>query len=332
MLLCPFEEANLSIKTFQRYANFVIVYTIMVILWGAFVRASGSGAGCGDHWPLCNGELVPTAPMITTLIEFGHRLTSGLSLLLVVGLVFFGFKLFEKGHAVRKAVVLSLVFILLEAALGAGLVIFELVDKNDSIERAVVVCLHLLNTLGLLGALSWTSFTSKLEGYDLSLNFVPNKISFYQIVMLFSFSLVVMAGGIVALGDTLFPATSLIEGIKADFNENSHFLIRLRAIHPILAIISAFGTIYLVDEIRDKVVHPKIERIGKWLTFAVLFQVAFGALNVFLLAPVWMQLGHLAIADVIWLLMTGLLFETNLVMIYDETGLSSFLGEAQLAD
>jgi heme A synthase len=66
-----------------RFAWFVVVYNIAVILWGAYVRATGSGAGCGSHWPLCNGALFPATANTQTTIEFTHRVTSAVSLVLV---------------------------------------------------------------------------------------------------------------------------------------------------------------------------------------------------------------------------------------------------------
>ncbi|MFN8454080.1 MAG: COX15/CtaA family protein [Anaerolineae bacterium] len=75
-----------KLDRFAKYVWTVLAYNLAVILWGAFVRASGSGAGCGSHWPLCNGEVIPRTPQMETLVEFTHRLTSGLALLLVIGL------------------------------------------------------------------------------------------------------------------------------------------------------------------------------------------------------------------------------------------------------
>ena len=69
-----------------RFAWLLLACNIGVILWGAYVRASGSGAGCGSHWPLCNGEVIPRLPATATLIEYSHRLTSGAALLGVVAL------------------------------------------------------------------------------------------------------------------------------------------------------------------------------------------------------------------------------------------------------
>src|ERR671912_761132 len=92
-----------------RFAWGVLSYNVAVIAWGAYVRATGSGAGCGEHWPLCNGTVIPRAPEIATIVEFSHRLTSGLALLAVVGLVAWTFRTRPRGDQSRTGAVLSLV-------------------------------------------------------------------------------------------------------------------------------------------------------------------------------------------------------------------------------
>ncbi|HZG51415.1 MAG TPA: COX15/CtaA family protein, partial [Pyrinomonadaceae bacterium] len=140
------------------YAWLVVAANLFVIVWGAYVRASFSGDGCGSHWPLCNGEVLPTTGLLKTVIELTHRLTSGVALLLVVGLVWRARRLFPRGHRVRRGAFWSLVFILIEALIGAALVKFELVAGNASVARAFVMSLHLVNTFVLLGVLSLTSW------------------------------------------------------------------------------------------------------------------------------------------------------------------------------
>ncbi|HEX9001707.1 MAG TPA: COX15/CtaA family protein, partial [Blastocatellia bacterium] len=81
---------------FAKFAWLVVAYNLMVIVWGAYVRASKSGDGCGSHWPLCNGEVIPLAPTVKTLVEFSHRLSSGLALLLTVVLVVWAFRAFAR--------------------------------------------------------------------------------------------------------------------------------------------------------------------------------------------------------------------------------------------
>src|SRR5687768_1412604 len=94
-------------RRFATYAWFVTALTLAVILWGAVVRASKSGDGCGDHWPLCNGSVVPDASQTKTLVEFAHRATSGIAFLLVVVLGVWAFRAFGRGHAVRAAAAAS---------------------------------------------------------------------------------------------------------------------------------------------------------------------------------------------------------------------------------
>jgi len=144
--------------TFKRFAWGVLGYNIFVILWGALVRATGSGAGCGKHWPLCNGEVIPRAQSLETLIEFSHRLTSGLALILVLILFFWARRKFEKGQFERKWSGISLVLILIEALIGAGLVLLELVADNSSVARAFALGLHLANTFFLLAMLACHSW------------------------------------------------------------------------------------------------------------------------------------------------------------------------------
>src|SRR5687767_11229749 len=143
---------------FATYAWSVLIYNLLVILWGAYVRASGSGAGCGSHWPLCNGAIVPRAPRVETLIELTHRLTSGVALLLVAVLFVWALRAFGRGDPRRLGATLSLVFIITEALVGAGLVLFSLVAANASVARALFMALHLVNTFLLLGALALTGW------------------------------------------------------------------------------------------------------------------------------------------------------------------------------
>ena len=129
-----------------RFAWSVLAFNLGVILWGAIVRATRSGDGCGSHWPLCNGEIVPLVQHAATWVEFLHRATSGLALLLVVALVAWARRARPRGDATRFWAWTSLAFIVSEALIGAGLVRFELVAGNRSMTRAVVMATHLVNT------------------------------------------------------------------------------------------------------------------------------------------------------------------------------------------
>ena len=217
-------------RNFTRYAWGVLGWNLAVVLWGAYVRASGSGAGCGNHWPLCNGEVVPHAPQVQTLIEFTHRGMSGIAFVAVAALLVWSIRVFPGRHRARKMALASFVFLIVEALLGAGLVLFDYVGANSSVGRALYLSLHLANTLLLVAALSLAAWFSRED--------VPAPGHFSRLVAatLPVALLIAISGGIAALGDTLFPASSLAEGFRQDLSTTAHFLLRLRVFHPALAI------------------------------------------------------------------------------------------------
>ncbi len=288
---------------FTRFAWGVLAWNLVVVLWGAYVRASGSGAGCGSHWPLCNGEVVPRAPRLETIIEFTHRLTSGVAVLGAVALLLWSFRLFPRGHRVRGMAMASLAFLMVEAALGAGLVLLEYVAGNASAGRAIYLSLHLSNTLLLLGALALTAWFSR-ESVR-----VPGRRSPLVLASLPVALLVSISGAIAALGDTLFPATSLSEGIRQDLSGATHVLLRLRIFHPALAILGgAFFLTLAVWVLRSKP-RPPVHGIALAVLILTLAQLTAGAINLALLAPVAMQIVHLLLADLVWIALVLLVVE-----------------------
>lgn len=292
-------------RNYTRLAWTTLAACLGVILWGAYVRATGSGAGCGSHWPLCNGEVIPRAPSVQTLIEYSHRITSGIALLLVLALAFFAYRVFEKGHRVRTAATVTLVLMFLEAGIGAGIVLFELVADNASMARAMFMGVHLGNTFLLLAALTLTAFWS---------SGAPGPVGHFRGALAARFwaSIVAMllmgvSGAVAALGDTLFPARSLAEGLRQDLSATSHILVQLRVLHPFLAFGGSLVIFLFIGRLRAEKRPLPARRLATALNFLVLVQLALGGLNVALLAPVWMQLVHLAMADAVWitLVLTG---------------------------
>ena len=148
----------MKLKRFAKYAWFVLIFNLGVILWGAYVRATGSGAGCGSHWPLCNGEVIPRSDQIETLVEFTHRLSSGVAFLLVAGMLVWAWRIYPKGHRVRRGAIFSMFFMITEALVGAGLVLFELVAEDTSTARALSISVHLVNTFVLLACITLTAW------------------------------------------------------------------------------------------------------------------------------------------------------------------------------
>lgn len=284
---------------FSTFAWIVLAYNILVILWGAFVRATGSGAGCGSHWPSCNGVIVPRQPQIETMIEFTHRLTSGLSLVLVVILLVWAWRAHPKGQPVRLGALLSMVFIITEALVGAGLVLFGWVADDQSLGRVISISIHLVNTFLLLAALTLTAWWASggerivLRGQGASVWLFA--LGFLGVLVLG------VSGAITALGDTLFPAGSLAEGIAQDFAPTAHFLVRLRVWHPLIALINGLYLVFLGGLIYLFRATPHIQRLAITLGALFLAQLVAGMINLGLLAPVWMQLIHLLLADLVWI-------------------------------
>lgn len=281
----------------MRFALWTIACNLLVVLWGAVVRATGSGAGCGSHWPLCNGEVVPRAPSVATLVELTHRVTSGVALVMVVALAVGCFRTFPRRHPSRRSAAASLVLILAEAGIGAGLVLLELVGENASVARAAYMGLHLAVTFFLLGSLALTAWWATGAPPPRFDRRVVSLLALGGAALL----LVAASGAVAALGDTLFPASSLAEGVRQDAAAGSHFLLRLRVVHPLLATATAAYLLFLPQLARAAKLGRRPRRLGGAMSLLALLQLAVGAANLGLLAPVWLQLVHLLIADLLWM-------------------------------
>lgn len=286
-------------KRFATFTWIVLGYMLLVIMFGAYVRATGSGAGCGSHWPLCNGDVIPRPERIETIIEFTHRVTSAFSGVLVLIMLFWAFRAFPKGHPVRLGAVLSTVFVITEGLVGAGLVLFELVADNMSTARTISIAAHLINTFLLLASLTltgwWGGGGNKLRlreqgtvGWLLGLSFVAMLI-------------LGATGAITALGDTLFPVESLAEGIAQDLDPTAHFLVRLRVWHPVVAVATGLFLWYASSVIVRQRPSATTRRFANAIKILFVIQLAAGFVNLVLLAPVWMQLLHLLLADLVWI-------------------------------
>lgn len=284
---------------FTRYAWFVLAYNVAVILWGAFVRATGSGAGCGEHWPLCNGVVVPRSPQLATVIELTHRLTSSLAGVFVIGLVIGAFRAYPKAHAVRRLAVWSLVLTITEGLIGAWLVLAGHVAQNVSVWRGVSLTVHLVNTLFLLAALTstaWVASAAQTPARRRDTSRLP--FAAMGVGLLF----VGVTGAIAALGDTLFSPESVAQGMTQDFAASSHIFVRLRILHPIAAAIVGVSLIVLgVRTLARSIEGSALWRQAVLLVALTGCQILVGAINLLLLAPVWMQILHLLVADAVWI-------------------------------
>lgn len=292
-------------KALVVYAWVVVAYNVLVILWGAVVRATGSGAGCGDNWPLCNGDFFPHHPRLATIIEFAHRSMSGISTVLVIGLVIWVFYAVGRGHRARRAAVASVLLLVTEALLGAALVLGGFVGENISTARVLMQSIHFTNTMLFLGALSltawWLGGASPSESPRLDSDSDRSNLALPAWIAVIATIAVGATGSVAALADTLFPSPSLLEGLAADFASTSPLLVRMRWIHPAAAVVGLLCVVWLVMKVRSRLA---------WVVAGLLgLQFVLGIADVLLLAPTWIQIVHLLGADMYWIALVCLAAE-----------------------
>jgi len=272
------------------YTKLGIVLSILSILAGAFVRATGSGDGCGSTWPTCKGKIIPQLSDTSEIIEFSHRSISGI-LLIVTLIIFTKSRNMSKGSIIRTTVNFLTFFVVFEAAIGAVIVLYEWVGLNSSLPRIVAVPIHLVNTFGLLACYAIL--------YKVLLNNFKNIKQLWDrrfVFVAFLFLLSGATGSITALADVLFPSASFYEGLMEDFDRTSELLTRLRILHPIVATgLSAA----LIIESRNIQKDYKID--VKFLQLLVIVAVTLGVLNVLSNIVLLLSIFHLAIADLLWI-------------------------------
>lgn len=286
---------------FSQFAWGLLVYNLAVIVWGAFVRASFSGDGCGAHWPNCGPTGLPDAHQKPMLIEFAHRASSGLVLILVCVLFVWALIRYPRAHPVRHAALASLLLTITEALLGAVLVKYQLVAHNPSVSRAVTMSLHLTNTFLLLGALTLSAWWG--SGQPAVRLKRQGALGFALLLGVIGTLILGISGAITALGDMLFPATTLLQGLHEDLAPTAHFLVRLRLFHPLIA--TSVGLYLLLVSGLATHLRPSenSRRFARWMGIAFFAQMAIGVINYFLKAPIPMQLIHLLLADAVWIVL-----------------------------
>ncbi len=285
-----------SVRGARRLAWAVVGWNIFVALWGAVVRSTQSGAGCGNNWPLCNGQVIPVSPTWHTVIEFVHRQTVTISVLTLIALVVWTFRATPRRSAARIFAGLSTLLLVNEAFLGALLVLLGYVTDNHSVGRVIVLSIHLSNTLLMLGAMTMTArmLSTGQQWSDLHARGTDKAIA---LTGLLATLIVGVSGSLAALGDTLFPSANLRAAVAADFDAASPWLLRLRGIHPLSAAVAGAFVLWLILRSRSQGKAHSLARIV--LAFLAL-QFVLGIGDVLLLAPTWMQILHLFGADLYW--------------------------------
>jgi cytochrome c oxidase assembly protein subunit 15 len=295
----PAAAQRLPTPALRRFAWGVLAYFVAVILWGALTRATGAGDGCGNHWPLCNGTIVQHSPRLDTIIEFTHRITSGISLFSVLGLMFWTFASTVRGHLARAASLAAVIFTLIEAILGAFLVKLGLTAQSQSPLRPPYLALHFANTLLLVAALTMAAhMLSRREGYQRSAIRLVSPVA--ALTGLFVVLIVGVTGSLAALGDTLFPATSLSQAFSQDFTSTGSWLVRWRWTHPTLAFLACVFLIWILVRAARRSTHWDNRGLSALVLILLAAQYILGVMDVVWLAPVWLQIAHLLGADALW--------------------------------
>jgi cytochrome c oxidase assembly protein subunit 15 len=279
------------------FAWLTLCCNVAVVLWGAYVRATGSGAGCGNKWPNCGGEVLGTSAKAQTIIEFTHRVTSGVALLMVAGLVLWCWRVTTKRDWARYSAILAAVFLANEAVLGAALVLLGHVAQDQSAGRILFLCLHFGNTLLLLATLALTAVWLG-SGSRFRIVGRPREVGFVA-VGLVATMFIGVTGAVAALSDTLFPARSLRSSVLQDFTSGAPALLHFRLFHPVVAVIAGFYVLWVI--FRTSIARGRPSRTATTLTILFSAQVGLGVMNVVLLTPVWLQIFHLFVADLIWI-------------------------------
>lgn len=289
---------------YKKLAFSLLIYTVLVILWGAWVRISHSGDGCGDTWPLCHGQLIPEAQRAKTWVEYAHRLMSGIYGFVVIYFWWGARKLYPKNSFAYKAALATLIFMITEAALGAKLVLFKLVTTNDTPFRAFAMALHQINSFMLTGAVALTYASATLSSE------LPPPSAQYKRYRYLPWVIVIVGitGAWASLSNSLFPTQNLLDGLLADFSSQSHFLVRLRGLHPFFATLGV-GSMALFFWLKAQTSEDaRLQKKSLQMSLILVVGICFGVLTLLLHAPAWMKLVHLTLAQTIWILLLQWVF------------------------
>ncbi|MEZ5305964.1 MAG: COX15/CtaA family protein [Pyrinomonadaceae bacterium] len=287
----------------EKYAKLVwfsLVFNVIVVVWGVFLRASKSGDGCGKFWLTCQGEVIPSAPEFKTVIEFSHRLMSGLDFFLMLAVFLIAVLYFKKDRQIIAFASLAFLLIITEAAIGAGLVLTGNVATTHTDSRPLWAVGHLINTFLLLGSISVLG--ALLSSGKRFAGKASARVRLFAFVGTLLLLFVGVTGAVAALTNMLYPSDSVIEALLRDFDPASAFILRIRILHPIGAVITAVFVGFLAGWFKSA--HEGSKEIGFWsgiVTLSLVLQVILGGTTILLGAPIVLQLAHLILADAVWI-------------------------------
>ena len=293
-----------SLRSVIRLAWTSLIMTVITVVSGDIVQATESGAGCGESWPRCDGAILPGVEDAATVIEFTHRLLTVALTVVVVALFVASRRALGRGHRTRAAAAWVAVFLALEVVIGALLVAFGWVEDDASVGRVVADGLHVVNTFFLLGAVALTIYYAS-GGRAIS-SVRDDLLGRRFLIGAGVIVLVAISGAVNSLADTLFPADSVLDGLRDEFGATAPFLVRMRVAHPVIAIAGGIAIYLLVRSLPPG--GEVSTRLASAVSTTIGAQFLMGALNVAFLTPLETQVIHLLLADLLWLLFAFLAF------------------------
>jgi heme A synthase len=218
-------------------------------------------------------------------------------------------RLFPKRHPTRYWVLATLLFTVTEALIGRLLVIYGLVHESTSYARLFIMPLHLINTSLLLFAEVMTAENVLFGEREFRpLTPLAKKAGF---AILITSALLLITGAVAALGSHLFPSLSLIEGLTKDLAQGAHPALRLRILHPILGLTVPFALWFILSNSTLMAPNGSVKMMYRSFTIAVFVMLVIGVVTLITLAPVWLKLSHLTMANVLVVLAARCVFHTS---------------------
>ena len=300
--------SSTSVQTLYRASWAIVAYTIVIIAWGAWVRISGSGDGCGDHWPLCHGAAVPIGGSVKTWTEVAHRYSTAIFGIFILAQLVAIRRITPKENPARYWIWYTLFFTATEALIGRMLVKQGLVNESESLSRMYVMPLHLLNTSLLLFSSVMTAESVKFGARrPVQVSRTTKRWGFTISLLL---ALLLGTGAIAALGSHLLPASSLSTGLADDLSATSHPAVRLRLLHPVLGLLIPVGVVLFISISSARASNPTLRTLYQRFGWAVGIMVVIGVATLTLLAPTWLKLLHLTMANLLVVIGSYCIFHT----------------------
>ena len=272
--------------------------TVAVVVGGALVRATDSGAGCGESWPICGGQIIPEIGNYHTAIEVSHRLMTGLLGFVLIAVFVLVRRRYDKSHRLRRAVFAAGMLLIIESLLGASLVLFGWVEYDASIARLIVVPIHLINTFLLVAAMALVAyFAGGGRAFRVDLSKTLDKVLAASLGIVL---LIGATGALNALADTLIKSDTLRTPVAGEVLVTEPVLRQIRTIHPFVAIIGGLALYMLVRYLTAEA-SRRVRMMGFGVQGVIWLQFIVGLVNIALNVPLEIQLIHLFVADVLWI-------------------------------